>query len=521
MLRKLLSFALGIETPAKSVVSSVSKAPVQAGSRTAWNLEDPVFSLHVSPPDDDSTHSKTALTLGELCTGTIVFGGTGSGKTSGTAEHLALALLRYGFGGLVLCAKPEEAQEWVKRAEAAGRSNDLVLFSTEHEPRFNPLQFEADQFRNAVHGFTENLLQILRELCETDGKQGDDPYWPQSRDKLFTNTLDLMQLAGEEISFSSLHSAIMAFVQDEAVSKMLEKALERVATMSESRQKDYLLIEGYFKNEWQILPEKTRETIKSLATNAVEPFARGAIRELFSTTSTITPEALGKGKIVVVDLPAITLSAGKVAAVVWKYMVQKWSERRSKEGDKTRPIFIFADECQYFATPRDAVFQSTARSSRVATAYLTQTIGSLNFFGNPQFRQHREMLLANLINKVFHQNQDHETNEWAANLIGKALIMRTSTNAGSSAQHSAPQGQPAGASGSSSYGKSKSEQYDFLFHPIRFQELLHGGNSNNLIVTGILVAGGRRQFWGRSFAEIAFRQGKLTTTEPPQNAIAI
>jgi len=319
-----------------------------------------------------------------------------------------------------------------------------------------------------------------------------------------------MHIAGEEISFSSLHSAIISFVKDDAVSKMLEKAIGRVATMSESRQKDYLLIEGYFKSEWLILPEKTRETVKSLATNAVEPFARGAIRELFSTTSNITPEALGKGKIVVVDIPAITISAGKSAAVVWKYMVQKWAERRAKEGNQTRPIFIFADECQYFATPRDSVFQSTARSARVATIYLTQTFGSLNYFGNGQFRQHREMLLANLINKVFHQNQDHETNEWASNLIGKALISRTSRNVGSSAQHQ-PQG-PAGSGGSSSYGKSTSEQYDFLFHPIRFQELLHGGVGNHLVVTAILVAGGRRKFWGKSFAEIAFRQGKINTT---------
>jgi len=497
MIKKLLSFALGIEQPVKPVASSL----VPEGSPRGSLLDDNIVRLNIQRPQGGATE-EASLTLGELCTGTIVFGGTGSGKTSGSAEYFSYHLLRYGFGGLVLCAKPEEAQEWVKRAEAAGRSQDLILFSTENEHRFNPLQFEADQFRNSSHGFTENLLQILRELCETDGKQGEDPYWPQSRDKLFTNTLDLMQLAGEEISFSSLHAAIMSFVQDEAVSKMLEKALERVSSMSESRQKDYLLIEGYFKNEWQILPEKTRETVKSLATNAVEPFARGAIRELFSTTSTITPEALGEGKIVVVDLPAITLSAGKVASVVWKYMVQKWAERRPK-GDKIRPIFIFADECQYFATPRDAVFQSTARSSRVATVYLTQTIGSLNFFGNPQFRTHRDQLLANLINKVLHQNTDSETNEWAANLIGKALIQRTSRNTGGSHQHQ-------GSQGSSSSGKTISEQYDFLFHPIGFQGLLIGGTSNKLIVTAILIAGGRRQFFGQSFATLVFKQGLLS-----------
>jgi type IV secretory pathway TraG/TraD family ATPase VirD4 len=297
----------------------------------------------------------------------------------------------------------------------------------------------------------------------------------------------------------------MSFVKKEAVQRMLDQAIKRVAKMSESRQKDYLMIENYFKNEWLTLPEKTLETVKSLATNAVDPFTRGAIRELFSTTSTITPEALGEGKIIVVDIPAITFASGKASAVVWKYMVQKWAERRPKNGDETRPVFIFADECQYFATPRDAVFQSTARSARVATVYLTQTIGSLNFFGNKAFRTYRDQLLGNLINKVFHQNTDTETNEWAANFIGKDLILRTSRNTGGS--------QGEGTKGTISSSRTVFEQYDFLFPPIGFQNLKIGGAANNLIVSAVLIAGARRQFYGQKFAILLFKQGLLERAE--------
>lgn len=495
-LKSFLGFALGIEAKPTKTAAAVTAKSGEGGSA----LDHGVVKLNTWNPKGGS--ETEFLTLGELCTGTIVFGGTGSGKTSGTAEYFSYHLLRYGFGGLVLCAKPEEASDWVNRAKAAGREKDLILFNTENTFRFNPLQFEADQFKNSAYGSTENLLQILKELCETDGKSGDDPYWPQSRDKLFTNTMDLMQLADIEISFSSLHFTIISFVNEEAVQTMLDQAVKRVATMSESRQKDYQMIENYFKNEWQLLPEKTRETVKSLATNAVEPFARGAIRELFSTTSTITPEALEEGKIIVVDIPAITIAAGKASAVVWKYMVQKWAERRPKNGDKTRPVFIFADECQYFATPRDAVFQSTARSTRVATVYLTQTIGSLNFFGNYHFRTYRDQLLGNLINKIFHQNTDTETNEWAANFIGKDLIVRTSRNTGGS-QAEGNRG------GTISSGRTVFEQYDFLFHPIGFQNLKIGGTSNELIISAILIAGARRQFHGQKFATILFKQGLL------------
>ena len=43
----------------------------------------------------------------DACEGTIIFGGTGSGKTSGSGRAIATSFLSAGFGGLVLCAKPE------------------------------------------------------------------------------------------------------------------------------------------------------------------------------------------------------------------------------------------------------------------------------------------------------------------------------------------------------------------------------------------------------------------------------
>jgi len=53
----------------------------------------------------------------DACEGTVIFGGTGSGKTSGSGRALAQSFLGAGFGGLVLCAKPEEPALW--RAYAA------------------------------------------------------------------------------------------------------------------------------------------------------------------------------------------------------------------------------------------------------------------------------------------------------------------------------------------------------------------------------------------------------------------
>jgi len=46
------------------------------------------------------------FTLRHACDGVHIFGGIGSGKTSGSGKALAGTYLRAGMGRLVLCAKP-------------------------------------------------------------------------------------------------------------------------------------------------------------------------------------------------------------------------------------------------------------------------------------------------------------------------------------------------------------------------------------------------------------------------------
>jgi hypothetical protein len=59
-----------------------------------------------------SSSAKDALTLADAKTGVLITGQTGKGKTSGPGRLLAKAYLRAGFGGLVLCAKIDEADLW-------------------------------------------------------------------------------------------------------------------------------------------------------------------------------------------------------------------------------------------------------------------------------------------------------------------------------------------------------------------------------------------------------------------------
>ena len=58
----------------------------------------------------------------------MITGQTGKGKTSGPGRLLAKAYLRAGFGGLVLCAKVDEADLWRKYLGETGREADGIFF---------------------------------------------------------------------------------------------------------------------------------------------------------------------------------------------------------------------------------------------------------------------------------------------------------------------------------------------------------------------------------------------------------
>lgn len=85
--------------------------------------------------------------------------------------------------------------------------------------------------------------------------------------------------------------------------------------------------------------------------------------------------------------------------------------------------FLWADESQYFITREDALFQQTARQSRVVTVYLTQNLSSYYaMLGGDRAVPFVQSLLGNLRNRVFFQNADTATNEWASNSFGKLNV---------------------------------------------------------------------------------------------------
>ena len=75
-------------------------------SSTEFNLDTPLYHFNESE----------RFTIRQACEGVQIFGGIGSGKTSGSGAALAKSFLRNDFGGLVLCAKKDELETWLRYA---------------------------------------------------------------------------------------------------------------------------------------------------------------------------------------------------------------------------------------------------------------------------------------------------------------------------------------------------------------------------------------------------------------------
>jgi hypothetical protein len=448
----------------------------------------------------------------------MIFGGTGSGKTSGSGRALALSFLGAGFGGLVLCAKPDEPTLWRAYAAEAGRESDLVMFGTHGKWSFNFMEYESLR-SGAGAGLTENLVTLFMEVSSIGSgdarMRGGDPFWERAMRSLIRNCVDILIMAGEPVTLHAMFDVVRGAPPDPASLassdwklrsscwRHLEIARERAS--GQSWEVDCREVAAYWLTHFPTLGDKTRGSIVAMFSTLAEALMRGKMRELFCAGTSLSPEDAMAGRIVVVDLPVKEWSeVGRMAAVLWKYCLQKAVERRGDNADgRGRPLFIWADECQHFTSRYDPLFQATARSSRAASVYLTQNYPSLAsaLGGGAEGKAMTDTLLGNMGTKIFHANSDRDTNQLAADLVGKRLQSLRSSGSGSSLSLGSQ------ASIGSSANRGRSETMDYEIQPMEFSTLRKGGPENADTADALVFQNGRR--WagtGRTWQKVAFRQ---------------
>lgn len=454
------------------------------------------------------------LTIREACEGIAIFGGTGSGKTSGSGRALASAFLRAGMGGIVCCAKPGEAELWEDLARRHRRRHDIVRFDHTGAHRFNFLDYAAATI--AGDGFETNLVHLLARVGEAArgqtrqaGDGGDNAFFREAAVQMLANALPLLRAAHGTLRVRDLYQFItsaptsMAEAVDPAwqLRSFCAHTLVRCAHLADNgdRRAERVFDEhaDYWLVEFASLGDRTRSSIVTTLTSTLYPFLSGKLHELFCTDTTLAPaEMTREGIVLVLDLPTRAFGpAGAVAQQIIKLLWQQVLEHQMI-GKRTRPVFCWADEAQFFMNSYDTEHLSVCRQARVCNVFITQDLPTYD--AQLASREAARALVAKFQTRIFHANTDQVTNNYAADIVGKVTKYhhsdsttesRNSGGGGSTGEHESSYTAGHGLTRGQTRGKSSYQ--DYALPPEYFgQNLRTGGPKNRRRVDAVMLRAG-------------------------------
>ena len=433
------------------------------------------------------------------CEGTLVLGSNGSSKSRGSLRKISKAMFLSGYGAIVTTTKPGDTADLVEYVEEAARAHDLRIVRPGSGYRLNPIAYLmacGDGEKS-----TENVVHFLKDLAAltaTAEQHGGDPIWEKAMAMLIRNAVDLLLIAGEGVSLKTIAALVSgcpksldemkelrrrmsSFVEGAMPTEKLpffEQIWVRAAKSFESgdtkiNRHSFDETIRFWCESWPSTAPKTRSSVEFTLGATLDSMLRGQLAEILCGDTTITPEDMFGGAIVILDFPVKEWGdEGRIVQAVFKYVFQKGMERRNvKNEDPDRPCALIVDECQEFLTPHDLTFQATARSARACTVFATQNIASLR---KSLGHDGTENLSGLLQTKIFHSN-DTETNEWASHSIGEDWEYRVRL--------------------AGDLRPGLSEELMPIVDPIRFAKLARGGPSFGSVAEAYVFKPGAR--WGR------------------------
>lgn len=528
-------------------------------------------------------------TIGDACEGVQIFGGTGSGKTSGSGQSLAKCYLYNGFGGLVLTVKSGDREMWEEYAQSINREVKLVVVNETTGYCFNFLDYLVKEGYSTVN-IAHTFLSVMQKVNAGD-------YWQNAMEQMIKNVINLLIVADGEVSIAKMYKAILnaprtideanAIFNNQAINpdnsedtdyfkdlvframENYEKYIEQVEAKKEAQQTakleeaqtpeseesdievldnqaDYITYEDeetdedeeayneneetydyngdeigsgqdfnqdfddklksvpnrynhfrefdeltltYWQTEFPNMASKPRSSIISMFTSLADNLLRGELRRIMScepSEANFRPEDTFKGKVIVLDLSIKKFrETGKMAQIIFKTIFQMAVERKREhvlDKSKMRPVFLWIDEAQFFLTSSDVLFQTTARSSKICSVYLTQNLSNyLAFVNSDREEATVNSFLSVLQTKFFHCQSDIRTNEYFTSLVGKTYQSHYSISTGN-------------RNGRDYSTSTKSNTLDYQILPWQLDQLAKGGSNNKYVVEAYLYQSGRT--WG-------------------------
>jgi hypothetical protein len=256
----------------------------------------------------------------------------------------------------------------------------------------------------------------------------------------------------------------------------------------------------FFLDETAKLDPRPKTSVIGSLTNSIYPFLSGTLKDLFCTTSTISPFGCREGEIHIFDLSAAAHGAGGITSQVLLKLLYGLAWQSRPVDAETRPVFVAADEAQFVLAGSDADLLSTGRSSKISICYATQDLPTyFAKISGPNSQDVTDSILAKFGTHVYHSNSCVRTNQHGATQVGKVekFHVGESRSHGSSAGAGGDRHDAGGAfsgnhGASTGTGQSTSGYLDWEIPPEYFSKSLRtGGPKNRYKVDAIIVRHGR------------------------------
>jgi type IV secretory pathway TraG/TraD family ATPase VirD4 len=347
----------------------------------------------ISLGDDDM---RVVFGVEDLCRHTMIFGSSGSGKTTRAYNPMLLEMLgKLQAGAFIIAAKVEAVGEAVEIARRAGREA-LVI-----EPG-SPVGLDL------LSGSPDVDAMYFRD---TFGRVGEEAkQWVDAAVARMKNALRMLKAAGGQY-YTFEH--LTGYCFDEKFAAMVRiQASERLRALSHDSDEAWTIREAmsYEDTRYLQFTPESRRAVQFAVSMLLEPLRDVAISRTFARKHNLVQiEQVFEGKVIILHVPRTKYerAAQAIYTIAKRRFFTAMENRRADATlDQTRPIVFGIDEYQLCISESDIQSLGIIRSAGCMVLGTTQGVSSL-YSVLPKY--HVDAALQNFTQKIFFKTDDDDT----------------------------------------------------------------------------------------------------------------
>ena len=388
------------------------------------NLERDSNSLQLVVGLNNESNKTLAIPEYGLFQNILITGTIGSGKTSSAMYPFTRQLLEYKYndanskiGMLILDVKGNYFSQVYNYAQNIGRLNDLIEIKIKGKYFYNPL--DKPFLKPSV------IANQLKTILLLFSPNNSESYWLDKAEAVLTEAIKLCRLYNNNyVTFTEIHNLV---TKPDYYHEKIANLREKFTKNELSKKQIYNLLSAinFFEKEFLSLDLRTLNILRSEITRITNCFVSD-----FEVERTFCPpknkinfhgfkDVINLGKIVVLNMNINEFrNLSKIISAYLKIDFQTEVMRRlTKKNISNRVVAFISDEYSEYVTSTDANFFSQSREARCINIISTQSYNSiLNTLNN---KYSTEIIVQNLVNKIWFRTDDVYTIENAQKQIGK------------------------------------------------------------------------------------------------------